>query len=529
MKDTLGAIKRPDGSAATNNLEKAEILRDVFASTYPSTAEIAERARRPARHLQTPADLQVVEDVDTSSANLARHLQKLANKRSETPDGISAFVYKQCGPSVCEPLSLIFRRSLEDGAVPDVFRRAIISPVHKKGATNKRPVSLTSVPCKLLESIIAEAIYTNADRQRLISREQFAYRPGYSSVLQLLETQNDWALWLNDKKPFDCIYFDFKSAFETVTHSKLLEILPAYGVGAKLVNWISAFLKERSFRVRVNDCLSSTAYATSGCPQGTILGPLMYILYTDSIKHVIPSHVHTKIYADDIKMYKEIVDRGQSAAEFQAVLDDFSEWTKCLDLSHSVNKCAVLHFGHANPEYSYTLGGETLRTTNTMKDLGVSTCTTLKYSGHITEAVSNASRKINWILRTFVLKDAKLYVKLYMQYVIPAMLYASPVWNTCLVRDRNLIRKMHNKFLRRVAYRCNIEVCDIQCDDILQMLDRNDRKVFEKVCEKEERSAPFFTRVQTTTRSGINLQPKATAKRTLVNNLFAWRVSRKVR
>jgi hypothetical protein len=167
--------------------------------------------------------------------------------------------------------------------------------VHKRGEKseprNKRPVSLTSVPCKLLEKVIATEIYVNAHAQGLIYKEQFAYRPSHSTVLQLLETQNDWALLINEGKPVDAVYFDFKSAFETTTHAKLLAILPRYGVGPKIVRWIEAFLRDRVFRVRVNDRLSADAQVTSGCPQGTILGPLMYILYTDSLKYITPKEI----------------------------------------------------------------------------------------------------------------------------------------------------------------------------------------------------------------------------------------------
>ena len=129
-------------------------------------------------------------------------------------------------------------------------------------------------------------------------------------------------------------------------------------------------------------------------------------------------------------------------------------------------------------------------------------------------------------MRTFVLTDPKLYVRLYKQYVIPGVLYAAPVWNTGMIRNRNLISKMHRRFIRRVAFRCNIQTRDFNCDDILALLDECDIKMFEKIRSQEDRSGSFFDTVVTATRSSVNVQAKAIARRELVNKMFAWRVSR---
>src|SRR5437764_225446 len=121
---------------------------------------------------------------------------------------------------------------------------------------------MTAVPLKLLESMICKARYENANSQEHIMPEQFAYRPDFSTTLQLLEAQNDWALSINESKCVDIAYFDFRSAFERITHQKLIQILPEFGVRPRLVKWISSFLTNRTFRVKVNDALSSFKYAT---------------------------------------------------------------------------------------------------------------------------------------------------------------------------------------------------------------------------------------------------------------------------
>nr|XP_022911570.1 uncharacterized protein LOC111422600 [Onthophagus taurus] len=201
IKDNLSAIRRDDGSLATDDVEKAELLAKHFAKTYPSTvATDSEASSTPIEaYAPTRQAPQQINDVSVLPEDILKHLNHMELKLSTNPEGIPAYFYKKCGIDICIPLSYIFRRSLEDGAVPQLFQRAIVTPVHKKGAateaSNKRPVSLTVVPCKLLESIICEAIYNNANSQGLISNQQFAYRPGLDTTLQLLSTQCDWALF----------------------------------------------------------------------------------------------------------------------------------------------------------------------------------------------------------------------------------------------------------------------------------------------------------------------------------------------
>jgi len=427
------------------------------------------------------------------------------------------------------PLSIIFRRSLEDGTVPELFRCAVVAPVHKKGSksdpTNKRPVSMTPTACKLLECILSEAIYENADDQGLIFREQFAYRPKFSSVIQLLECQQDWAMMANASKCFDVVYFDFKSAFESVTHSKLIDLLPQYGVGTRLVCWISSFLSGRTFKVKVDNALSSSGHVTSGCPQGTILGPLMYILYTNSLMYIIPPNISVKVYADDVKLY------GPAGSEeegqlLQSALDKFYEWTLNLDLKLSVGKCAVVHFGHGNNQFQYTLNGDVLSKETVIRDLGVLISSNFKHSEHVTDVINRGSRTANWIRRSFVVKDPKLYLKLFDIYVLPLITYASPVWSPGLLKDQRSLQKMQRCFIRRVAFQCGVDKSSIEYKDILHTLYEADGAMFQTILADDFRAEKFFNVYPTTSRRGINVQPKCIATKSCINNLFSWRVSR---
>lgn len=533
VKDTLTALRRPDGTVTTDDREKAEILRSHFAKTYPSNEELQERELRAPPTLPAGPLRYTVEDVDVTPANVARHLQQIQAKTSESPDGIPAIIFKKLGFSICEPLSMIFRRSLDEGKVPEKFRVAVVCPVHKKGShtdpANKRPISLTVVPSKILESIISRAIYTNASSQGLISSAQFAYRPGLSATLQLLETQFDWAKELNNNHCFDAIFFDLQSAFERVTHAKLIALLPSFGIGTILVQWITDFLSDRTFRVRVNEHYSDTTKVTSGCPQGTILGPLMFILYINSLEYILPPTISTKVYADDIKIYAR-ADTESQRSLLQQTLNDFSQWCTALDLKLSVEKCAVLHFGHRNAHRTYAIYNQTIQSDTTVKDLGVVTLTSLKYSDHVNGVTLRASRRANWILRAFSLTDPALYIKLFTIYVEPMITYASSVWYPGLKKDQETLDRLRRSFIRRVAYRCQCDRNSVTIEPLLSKLDYIDQQTFARICSKSPALAEkMFDFRETRTRAKVNIIPKFIASKEFVNDLFPWRVSRKLR
>ena len=311
--------------------------------------------------------------------------------------------------------------------MPDLFRCAIVCPVHKKGKRcdpqNKRPVSLTVVASKLLESVLCTAIYENANRQGLLHDAQYAYRPGLSATLQLIDTQFEWARLMKDGKCFDAIYFDFKSAFETVTHHKLIELLPSYGVGPRLVAWIADYLSRRTFRVRVNSSLSRERCVSSGCPQGTCIGPLMFLLYIDSIKLIVPPDLGMRVYADDVKFFRQ-VDTGEQNRSFEETLVRFEKWCSNLDLKLSVGKCVVLHFGQRNQKHTYYINGQALTAVSDVKDLGVFTSTNLRYSAHTIDVVRRTSIRANHILRSFIIKSPSLYITLFRIYTMPILLYS---------------------------------------------------------------------------------------------------------
>lgn len=390
---------------------------------------------------------------------------------------------------------------------------------------NKRNVSLTCPACKLFESILTKTILVNAMSQNLLCKEQFAYRPGYSCALQLLTCQNDFAKMLNNSDAFDIVLFDFKSAFELTTHKKLLDCLPSLGVGNRIVSWIRSFLHNRTFRVSVNGVLSSEASITSGCPQGTILGCLAFCLYTNSLQFVFSDKISYKVYADDIKVYAKVNDENDYN-ELQKGINDFYDWTKSLDLNLSLEKCNVMHCGIKNMKKSYVVNSVEIKSAEIVRDLGILMTPDFRFTEQTREVVNKAMKRLNYIMRSFVLTDVKIYERIFDIYVLPIVTYCSPVWNPFLMSDKQLLQSIFNRFRRKVAYKCKIDKTMIVKKSLGDIFEKNDATMFRSITAKPEICDQIFDTVETATRSGRNYRPKFVAKTEKVNRLFAWRVSK---
>ena len=324
------------------------------------------------------------------------------------------------------------------------------------------------------------------------------------------------------------IYTDFKSAFETMPHDLLISVLPSMGIGGKISRWISEFLRDRSFRVRVRDALSRRASASTGCPQGTLLGSVLILMFIDGLRAIVGCPVEYFVFADDVKFVMKV--RGEADRDkLQDTLDAFAYWSGRMGLRLSHNKCSVVHFGRHNRHYVYCLGRQELTRQTVVKDLGVSISETLEYVDHIDDVIRRASMIVSWIMRCFVLTSPSAYLKLYNAHVIPIFLYASQVWCPITKGNMERLEKVQNKFLRRVEYRCKLERHSLEIVDLMVRLRKADLRILRKMIKNEELFDEFFTLRPTSTRSGFVLEPHSRAKTDRVRQQFAWRMDKVIR
>ena len=274
-------------------------------------------------------------------------------------------------------MSHLFKLSLQSGTIPDIWTKANVTPIFKKKGSpndtgNYRPISLTCVLCKVLESIISDKIRDFLQDKFFSGQHGFVKQK--STVSQLLESMSDWIGALEGKSSVDILYIDIAKAFDTVSHQKLLTKLKYYGITGSLLKWVEAFLSGRSQRVMIDGRSSDWANVSSGVPQGSILGPLLFLIYINDLPSFI-ENCTVKLFADDCKLYLALKrDTKETDRDlFQADIDKVSEWASKNQLNIAFSKCVIMHLGNKNPCFSYTLNEVQIPAVDSCCDLGVRT------------------------------------------------------------------------------------------------------------------------------------------------------------
>jgi len=228
------------------------------------------------------------------------------------------------------PLRIIFEASMRMKQLPKDWVNANTFVVHKKGnksdLSNYRPISLTSIPCKIIEGFIRDYIMKHFTDNNLFNNNQYGFLKGRSTMLQLLRIMDEWTECLESGRQMNVIYADFEKAFDKVCHKLLIHKLRYYKVNESVVPCIESFLCNRKQRVKINGFYSDWADVLSGIPQGTILGPILFIIYINDSPDVCQQFSNVYLLADDAKLYKHVITDDDHQA-LQKGLNTFQEWS----------------------------------------------------------------------------------------------------------------------------------------------------------------------------------------------------------
>ena len=255
---------------------------------------------------------------------------------------------REAAPAISESLTNLFSFSLQSGTLPVEWKSAHVIPIFKKGqkdlVENYHPISLTSLLVKTLERLIYNRIFGFIESNNLLSSHQYGFRPGYSCTSQLIHLFHEWAKALDKRLPTDVIFLDFEKAFDSVPHDRLLLKLERFGITGSLLSWLSNFLQGRSQRVVIEGCQSDWAPVTSGVPQGSILAPLLFILYVNDIPESLSSPA--EMFADDMLIYN-YCPPSQTSITAQESLDKVTDWCGSWLLRKNADKCESMKFTRA--------------------------------------------------------------------------------------------------------------------------------------------------------------------------------------
>ena len=301
-------------------------------------------------------------NVAISEGQIKKELQTLKTDKAQGPDSLYPRILKELIDCLNKPLTLIFKKSLETGELPACWKTAEVTPIFKKGNRsdpgNYRPVSLTCILCKVLEKLVRDVLINHMTTNNLFSEYQHGFLKGRSCTTNLLFTLEELTKATDDGVPADVVYLDFAKAFDSVPHKRLISKLRSYQIEGKILTWIENFLTERRQRVVVGGKKSSWSSVSSGIPQGSVLGPILFVCFINDLPAEIQSQC--AIFADDTKIFQRI-STNEDNTVLQRDLDTLTAWSARWQLKFNEGKCKTLHIGKHNTEYKYKMANSILQ------------------------------------------------------------------------------------------------------------------------------------------------------------------------
>jgi hypothetical protein len=383
------------------------------------------------------------DNVDITKEDINKRLKNLKVNKAPGVDEIVPRILIENADYLSQPLEYIYRESLETGVVPSEWKQANVTPIYKKGprelSCNYRPVSLTSHICKVLESIIRDSLVDYLHRNNLIRDTQHGFVKKRSCLTNLLEFLEFVSSYIDRGFPVDVIYLDFQKAFDKVPHRRLMLKINSLGISGSIFKWIENWLQDREQKVVMLGSSSRWIKVKSGVPQGSVLGPLLFLIYINDIDEVVASKILK--FADDTKLYG-VVANQQDIERLKNDLKNLCNWSADWLMLFNVDKCKVMHFRYNNSKSTYEMNGKDLEEISEERDLGVIVQQDLKWSKQCSKSVSTANRVLGMIKISFCYLSKDVVLKLYKSLVRPHLEYCVQAWRPYLKKDIELIERV---------------------------------------------------------------------------------------
>ena len=423
---------KDQGVLVTDNKKRADILNRQFHSAFSAKESFTEEEFRDRCDMTYDGTIPIMEDVKVSVVGVEKMLQQINPSKATGPDNISPRVLKEAASEIAPVLTKLFQTSLDTGVIPSDWKRAYVTPIFKKGeryrAENYRPISLTSIPCKLLEHIIVSAMMEHCGSHNILCDEQHGFRKNHSCETQLIGLVDEINKTLDRGHQQDLLIMDFSKAFDKVSHSLLVHKLRCLGIQGQINRWISTFLGDRTQAVVVDGSTSDTVPVESGVPQGSVLGPSLFLLYINDLPNNLVSSA--RLFADDTACHLEIKTAADQST-LQQDLDKLATWEERWNMHFHPEKCVTMHLTRSNTTIKapYTLHGHRRQQVTEAKYLGVLLTDNLKWSPHISAITAKANRILGFVRRNIKISSKIIKEATYKALVRPILEYGSTVWD----------------------------------------------------------------------------------------------------
>ena len=433
------------GLTITDSLSKANAPANYFSSVYTSedTTNVPVLEGNPFPDIPP---------IHIHADGVTQLLLNLKFHKAAGPDNFPSYFLKEVANEIAPALSLIFQASLNQGTLPDIWKSALVVPVYKKG--NKKdpgnycPVSLTCIFSKIMEHIIYSCLFDHLNHFQALRDEQHGFRQHRSCETQLISTVHDLAQCLSQ---CNVLLLDFCKAFDKVPHCRLFNKLQFYGIQGSLLNWIKKFLTDRSQQVILNNTQSISCNVLSGVPQGTVLAPLLFLIYINDL----PLHVSNKVrlYADDVILYSYIYSMDD-CYKLQKDLDSLTMWSHKWQMFFNPRKCEFLRITNKKNfiSFTYHINDCSIQEVTHAKYLGVVLDQHLSWNDHIKKTANKATKVIGFLQRNLYQCPPLVKSNIYKAMVRPIMEYSSTIWDPHTSVNINRVESVQ-RYAARMCFR----------------------------------------------------------------------------
>jgi hypothetical protein len=407
-------------------------------------------------------DTPILGQINIKCKEVKRALMELDVNKAVGPDGIGPMVLKKCAPELAPSLARLFRLSIRSGRTPSEWRTAHISPIHKGGSksdpNNYRPVSLLPIVSKVLETIINKRLKKHLLQHNLLSPHQFGFLPGRSTLDLIASLTQSWSSAVDSGSEVRVVALDISRAFDRVWHRGLLTKLHGFSVGGRVFDWIKGFLTGRRQAVLLNGQRSSYRHTNAGVPQGSVLGPTLFLIFINDIFSQVESCLD--LFADDSSLHHVISSRAERYSVANTInrdLKKLADWASSWLITFNAKKTKVLTISNArdaavgHPQLVFQ--GHRLPEEANITLVGVTINQHLTWGDHIKTIAARAGQRLGALLRCSHYLPPPALLAAYKNFVRSSMEYCSPVWAGGPSTDLALLSRIQ----RRALWACGVD------------------------------------------------------------------------